>query len=93
LGQQRAKSAFQALIRARKRPKTAGESSPRHKDSLAPANRADGLALGGLAGLKSHREGPKCRWFTATTPPGARGVTRAVRLPQSAIDSGAARAN
>jgi hypothetical protein len=50
-------------------------------------------ALGGLAGLKSHREGPKCRWFTATTPPGARAVTRAVRLSQSAIDSGAPRAN
>src|SRR5260221_9311900 len=64
-GSSGAKSALQALIRARKRPKTEGESSPRHKDSLAPANCAVRLALGGLAGLKSHREGPKCRWFTA----------------------------
>jgi hypothetical protein len=40
-GAARAESAFQALIRARKRPKTAGESVPAYHP-LAPANRANG---------------------------------------------------
>src|SRR5258708_29596730 len=58
LGQQRAKSAFQALIRARKRPKAAGES-------LAPANRAAGPRWRPWRPFRLGSRGPRILLLTA----------------------------